>query len=381
MPKGREALRHAASQSSVTCGTALSIAHKHIRENGQYDDHSDDDPLNPNLRSHHIESVFQSLPESGSREGSKKKSRSPKRRDSSDDSRRDAVHLVHVSGLHIAHSGLCAEDIAHDYRTECADQIGLNRSRHDIHSREPCGVRIGADRIDMSSDPGFPQKKIEDEEKEERDPEGIIDSERFSIVEKSLKAVPLPLSENGRDIIRIAVSVDQIADPARNEHGAERGDKRRQLELPHQNAVQKSDQKPEAEGQKKRRNQWDSPRHKCRAHHRAHPHHRSDGEVDISRDHDDTLSQSDQKVFRHGAEQIQDILKGQNLRIDQAKHDIYDDEARKCRQSPPHSPDLQKPFERVLLLFHILSPFPPLIFSSQRPSQASKSRSDSPPPR
>lgn len=79
-------------------------------------------------------SPFSRSPYSRACECTEQKSCSAERGDTADNAGCNAVHLVHVSCFHVAHSCLCAEDITNDTRADSTYQICLNCCIYNIHT-------------------------------------------------------------------------------------------------------------------------------------------------------------------------------------------------------------------------------------------------------
>ena len=129
----------------------VSGTNDNIKKYREYNDDTDDKSLDADLCTDHVQTIFQCLPNGCTCEGSKKDSSSSKWGNATDYAGCYAVHLVHVSCFHVAHSCLCAEDITNDTRADSTYQICLNCCIYNIHTGQFRSIHVGADRVNMSS--------------------------------------------------------------------------------------------------------------------------------------------------------------------------------------------------------------------------------------
>ena len=133
----------------------VSGTNDNIKKYREYNDDTDDKSLDADLCTDHVQTILQCLPYSRTGKGSEQKSCSAERGDAADNAGRNAVHLVHVSCFHVAHSCLCAEDITNDTRADSTYQICLNCCIYNIHTGQFRSIHVGADRVNMSSCAGL----------------------------------------------------------------------------------------------------------------------------------------------------------------------------------------------------------------------------------
>ena len=322
----------------------------------------------------HVQTVFKDLPHARAREGAQQDAGAAQRGHAADDARGHAVHLIGVAGVHVAHAGLRGQDQAHDHRAEGADQIGLGGGQYDVHARQPCRVHIGADGVDVAARAGLRQQEEEHQEYHQRDPEGVEHPGELAVIEEILEGVARLLADAGGDVVRVAVAVDDIADASRHEHGAQRGDEGRELELADQVSVDHADDQSAQYGQQDRQEGIHAPGHQRGGDHGAHAHHRADGQVDVARDHHEALADADQQIFGHGPQQVLDVHHREHLGVHDAKRHIYHDQADKSGEHRARAFDRQQPPYGALLPFlHTLIPRFHWPFYSRRRSRAAKS--------
>ena len=104
-----------------------------------------------NVKSGYVQTIFQSLPDSCTCEGSKKDSSSSKWGNATDYAGCYAIHLVHVSSFQISHTSLCEKDKTNYTVADGAYQISLYGGGNYVYTRKLCRVHVRTDCVNMTA--------------------------------------------------------------------------------------------------------------------------------------------------------------------------------------------------------------------------------------
>ena len=142
----------------------------------------------------------------------------------------------------------------------------------------------------MTARAGFAQQEVEENPKNNSNPDGVVNAEELAIVEKvaeSLRAVT--------DGIGVIVVVDDLCDTTSDGHGAQGCDEGRQLAFCNELTIENTHQDAADEGDSNSNPRIDPLGHQGGGDHTTHTHHRADGKVNVSGNQYIGLANTDQK--------------------------------------------------------------------------------------
>lgn len=152
------------------------------------------------------------------------------RGNAADDRSRNGIHFIGVAGIHRALAHGCAGDDTNNKRAECADNIRNYRCADNIDARQPRCINVGAGGVDVPAGAGFAEQEVEDDPEDDGDPDAVIQTKRFSIVEHVFERLGR-LGIELHDRVCVVVAVYELGNAARNGHCAKGRDKRREFEF------------------------------------------------------------------------------------------------------------------------------------------------------
>jgi len=143
----------------------------------------------------------------------------------------------------------------------------------------------------MTTGAGLAENKSEQQKKGDSDPDRVVQAEAIAVVENILEGLGL-----GRNAVGVHVSVRQLGDAARDDHGSQRGNESREFGDGDQQAIEQADHATGGERDQAGRPGVHLPggHQGCRDHAR-HPGHRADRQVNATGDHDERLADTDNR--------------------------------------------------------------------------------------
>lgn len=112
---------------------------------------------------------------------------------------------------------------------------------------QPRCLNVGAGGVDVPAGAGFAEQEVEDDPEDDGDPDAVIQTKRFSIVEHVFERLGR-LGIELHDRVCVVVAVYELGNAARNGHCAKGRDKRREFEFCDKQTIEHADQQTAEQG-------------------------------------------------------------------------------------------------------------------------------------
>ena len=191
----------------------------------------------------------------------------------------------------------------------------------------------------MTAGAGIVHNIVKYEPDQQRYNHSVINKSNLSIVEQIAQAL---CQRSISDITGIVVAVYDLSQTTADRHGTQRADERRKFEFTNQNTVYQSHCQAGNEVDDDCQNRIYAVADQSGGNHRGHTENRSDGQVNVSGDTHDTLSDTYQQVRADGTCQVQQVSRFCEVRIHHSEDDHQDHYTGKCGNNGCHARNRHK---------------------------------------